>query len=40
LRSMLRRAESLGGELTVDSSQNEGTTVKFELILPKASLHI
>ncbi|MEO8073156.1 MAG: two-component regulator propeller domain-containing protein [Acidobacteriota bacterium] len=35
LRSMTRRADSLGGNLTIDS--NDGTTVKFELLLSKAT---
>ncbi len=35
LRSITRRAKSLGGELTVDSAN--GTTVEFEMILQKAS---
>ncbi len=35
LRSMTRRARALGGNLTIDS--NEGTTLKFELLLSKAS---
>lgn len=37
LRSMMRRAESLGGSLTIDS--DEGTIVKVEINLPKV-LHI
>ena len=35
LRSMSRRAKALGGDLTIES--NDGTTVKFELILAKNS---
>jgi signal transduction histidine kinase len=37
LRSMKRRALALGGELIIDSQRGEGTTVKFELPLQKAS---
>lgn len=36
LRSMSRRAASLGGKLMIDSRPKEGTTVKFEMILQKA----
>lgn len=35
LRSMLRRAESLDGKLTIDSHREEGTTIKFEMTLQK-----
>lgn len=37
LRSMTRRASSLGGKLKIDSHVNEGTTVKFELPLQRMS---
>jgi signal transduction histidine kinase len=37
LRSMTRRASSLGGKLKVDSHAGEGTSVEFELPLQKAS---
>jgi ligand-binding sensor domain-containing protein/signal transduction histidine kinase len=40
LRSMKRRAESLGGQLTVDSKSEEGTIVRFEMTLQKSNLHI
>jgi signal transduction histidine kinase len=37
LRSMKRRAAALGGKLEIDSQAGEGTTVRFELPLEKAS---
>jgi ligand-binding sensor domain-containing protein/two-component sensor histidine kinase len=37
LRSMTRRAESLGGTLVIDSRRDSGTSVKFEMTLQKAS---
>jgi ligand-binding sensor domain-containing protein len=37
LRSMNRRAESLGGQLAIDSDTDQGTTVCFELNLQKPS---
>jgi ligand-binding sensor domain-containing protein/two-component sensor histidine kinase len=37
LRSMTRRAKALGGNLKIDSRNGTGTTVEFELSLPKAS---
>ncbi|MGI8788911.1 MAG: two-component regulator propeller domain-containing protein [Pyrinomonadaceae bacterium] len=36
LRSMTRRAHSLGGELKIDSQAGNGTKVEFDLPLPKA----
>ncbi|MDQ6787423.1 MAG: histidine kinase [Acidobacteriota bacterium] len=37
LRSMTRRGDALGGKLKIDSLEGRGTTVKFELSLPKIS---
>lgn len=37
LRSMTRRARALGGNLRIGSRAGDGTTVEFELALPKAS---
>lgn len=37
LRSMKRRAESLGGKLKIDSTEGQGTTVEFELAKTKAN---
>jgi len=36
LRSLSRRAESLGGTLTIDSRPNKGTNIKFEMSVQKA----
>lgn len=38
VRSMTRRAESLGGKLKIDSRREKGTIVKFEMKLQKAIL--
>ena len=37
LRSMSRRAKSLGGSLTIESNAENGTLVKFDLVLVKNS---
>ena len=37
LRSMTRRAKSLGGSLTIESNAENGTLVKFDLVLVKNS---
>jgi signal transduction histidine kinase len=37
LRSMARRAKTLGGSLNIESQTDKGTSVKFALPLPKST---